>query len=159
MAFADEEKKKNLIIKTWKRCRSMGRHNNNNSNNNNDNNKSPFLSKCNSWDESLTSMAPDGCFNVYVGPVRRRFSVKIEWANHQLFRMLLEDAELEYGFKSQGPIMLPCDVDVFLGVMAQIENGGPESGSCSPFSSGERFNGVGNVKQGIPMFQLSISQK
>ncbi|MED6107627.1 hypothetical protein PIB30_015802 [Stylosanthes scabra] len=34
--------------------------------------------------------------------------------------MLLEEAELEYGFQFDGPICLPCNVDFFFKVLAQI---------------------------------------
>ncbi|KAK6118078.1 hypothetical protein DH2020_048184 [Rehmannia glutinosa] len=30
-----------------------------------------------------------------------------------VFGMLLEDAELEYGFKSEGPLLIPCNTDLF----------------------------------------------
>ncbi|CAI9754024.1 unnamed protein product [Fraxinus pennsylvanica] len=87
-------------------------------------------------------VAPNGCFSVYVGPEKQRFVIKIEYANHPLFKMLLEDAELEYGFNSEGPLMLPCDVDLFWKVLAEMDRseetnhscGGFVHGSCSPFS-------------------------
>ncbi|KAE8657151.1 FBD-associated F-box protein [Hibiscus syriacus] len=69
------------------------------------------------------NVAPEGCFFVYVGPQRRRFVIKAEIANHPSFQMLLEDAELEYGFSNEGPLLLPCDVDLFNRVLAEIDNG------------------------------------
>ncbi|GER48555.1 SAUR-like auxin-responsive protein family [Striga asiatica] len=69
---------------------------------------SKMLVKSGSWPKK-TKMTPNGCFSVYVGPTRQRFVIKTESANHPLFRMLLEDAELEYGFKNEGPLLLPCD--------------------------------------------------
>lgn len=87
-------------------------------------------------------VAPNGCFFVYVGPEKQRFVIKIEYANHPSFKMLLEDAEVEYGFNSEGPLMLPCDVDLFWKVLAEMDRGeetnhscgGFAYGSCSPFS-------------------------
>ncbi|XP_031490428.1 auxin-responsive protein SAUR36-like [Nymphaea colorata] len=70
---------------------------------------------------SKRRVAPEGCFSVYVGPERKRFVVKTEHANHPLFRMLLEEAESEYGFCSEGPIALPCDVDLFLRVLWEMD--------------------------------------
>lgn len=67
-------------------------------------------------------MAPQGCFSVYVGPERRRFVVGIKNASHPLFRMLLEDAELEYGYASEGPLLLPCDVELFCKVLAEMDS-------------------------------------
>jgi hypothetical protein len=43
-------------------------------------------------------VAPEGCFPVYVGPKKQKFVIKIEYANHSLFQMLLEEAESEYGY-------------------------------------------------------------
>lgn len=72
--------------------------------------------------KSASQVTPDGCFTVYVGPERRRFVVRTEFANHPLFRMLLEDAESEYGYNTQGPISLPCEVDLFYKVLAEMES-------------------------------------
>ncbi|KAM5571598.1 auxin-responsive protein SAUR71-like [Rosa sericea] len=95
---------KNLIIKAWKRCSLT--------------NQSSSKRK-KSKDRVL---APDGCFSVYVGPEKQRFVVKVEFANHPLFKVLLEDAAWEYGYSSGGPIMLPCDVELFYNILAEMEN-------------------------------------
>ncbi|CAN6380907.1 unnamed protein product [Urochloa humidicola] len=64
-----------------------------------------------------------GCFAVYVGAGRERFVVPVERANHPLFRRLLDDAELEYGYAAEGPIALPgCDVGAFLDVLWKMEH-------------------------------------
>lgn len=49
--------------------------------------------------------------------------------HHPLFKMLLEEAEMEYGFDIQGPIQLPCDVEFFRQVLAEIENA-DETSDC-----------------------------
>lgn len=49
--------------------------------------------------------------------------MKTDYLNHPLLKMLLEDAEMEYGFDIQGPIMLPCEVDLFCKVLAEVESG------------------------------------
>ncbi|XP_038895333.1 uncharacterized protein LOC120083585 [Benincasa hispida] len=77
----------------------------------------------NSGSKFKTPVAPDGCFAVYVGPERQRFVVRTEFANHPLFQMLLEDAEVEYGYNSQGPILLPCEVGMFYHVLAEMDGG------------------------------------
>lgn len=84
-------------------------------------------------------VAPTGCFPVYVGPTRQRFVVRAEFANHPLFKMLLEDAEMEYGFTSEGPLLLPCEVDLFCKVLGEMDcdddhQGGFGYASCSPFN-------------------------
>ncbi|KAK6127759.1 hypothetical protein DH2020_038468 [Rehmannia glutinosa] len=91
----------------------------------------PFT-RSRSWHSSTNKKAnektttPNGCFSVYVGPEKQRFVIKTEFANHPLFKMLLEDAELEYGFKSEGPLLIPCDTDLFCEILAEIDGGDRE---------------------------------
>ncbi|KAJ4728834.1 Auxin-responsive protein [Melia azedarach] len=127
MDIVKEKWKKSLISRTWERCMSLG------------SGRSSFsgmMTKSKSWhcSSKTTSpersdkgnkkcrVAPEGCFSVYVGPQKQRFVIKTEFANHPLFKMLLEDAESEYGYEIQGPITLPCEVDLFYNVLAEIES-------------------------------------
>ncbi|XP_059664543.1 auxin-responsive protein SAUR72-like [Cornus florida] len=150
--------KKNLILKAWQRCRSI----------HGSLSKSlamnpSSLSKSNSWHSSSSTstkrsssssckpaksqVAPEGCFSVYVGPEKQRFVIKTKYANHPLFKMLLEDAELEYGYNSDGPILLPCDVHLFYSVLAEMDSKdhqiSPRCGFsyalCSPFNPSRRL--------------------
>ncbi|KAE8652631.1 hypothetical protein Csa_013699 [Cucumis sativus] len=89
----------------------------------------------NSGPKYKTPVAPDGCFAVYVGAERQRFVVRTEFANHPLFQMLLEDAEVEYGYNSQGPILLPCEVGMFYNVLAEMDDGG--DGISNRWTGGE----------------------
>lgn len=155
--------KKNIIVKTWDRCRSIPRS------------RGKSLATlslslppidigsrrgaCKKEEDKRKSkcqVAPAGCFCVYVGPERQRFVIKTEYANHPLFKMLLEDAEMEYGYCSEGPILLPCDVDLFYKVLAEMDHSkkideeeeekkygrstscGFAYGSCTPFSPTRR---------------------
>lgn len=154
MIKGKEKKKKNFIIKTWQRCRSIPVGVSNKTltfsrskslnwisklSNHND-----FNGKC----KTKCQVAPDGCFAVYVGPEKQRFAIKTEYANHPLFEMLLEDAEMEYGYNSEGPILLPCEVDLFYKILGEMEMSGEEirprcgfgyvGSSCSPFNSTRR---------------------
>ncbi|KAJ4824541.1 hypothetical protein Tsubulata_011037 [Turnera subulata] len=125
-------KKGNLIIKTWQRCKSLGRGS-----------KTTRIvvrsltAKSKSWPRIDTSpledqqqekraskrrVAPEGCFSVYVGPERQRFVIKTEYANHPLFKILLEEAESEYGYSPEGPLSLPCNVDVFYKVLVAMDD-------------------------------------
>ncbi|KAI3820653.1 hypothetical protein L1987_08201 [Smallanthus sonchifolius] len=70
---------------------------------------------------SKKKVAPEGFFPVYVGPERQWFAVKTKYANHPLFQMLLEEAEIKYGYDTPGPILLPCEVDLFYKVVTEIE--------------------------------------
>ena len=78
--------------------------------------------KSNGSQKKKNEVAPQGCFYVYVGPERQRFVLKIETANHPMFKMLLDDAESEYGFSNDGPIWLPCNVDLFCEALAEMED-------------------------------------
>ncbi|KAK4780027.1 hypothetical protein SAY87_016133 [Trapa incisa] len=72
--------------------------------------------------EKKHQIVPEGCFSVYVGPEKQRFVIRTECANHPLFRMLLEEAEAEYGYCCSGPLELPCGVDMFRRVMVEMES-------------------------------------
>ncbi|KAM2228154.1 hypothetical protein ACFX1S_015322 [Malus domestica] len=111
--------KKNLIANAWKRW-SLQRKSSSKVHNSLTKSKSRHCSS--NTRKSKGQVAPDGCFSVYVGPHRQRFAVKTEFANHPLFKMLLDDAEMEYGYNCEGPILLPCDVDLFYKVLAEMES-------------------------------------
>ncbi|XP_022748947.1 auxin-responsive protein SAUR32-like [Durio zibethinus] len=123
-------RKGNLIIKTWERCKSIGRGRKGSSSGN----TRALYKKSKSWppmDASLeeekrtrkNQVAPEGCFSVYVGAHKQRFVIKTEYANHPLFKILLDEAESEYGFDSEGPLVLPCNVDLFCKVLLVMEDG------------------------------------
>ncbi|GKG26020.1 small auxin-up RNA, partial [Tanacetum coccineum] len=69
--------------------------------------------------------------------------------------MLLEDAESEYGTHGNGPILLPCDVDLFYKVLAEMEAKDVQPlgwtfayGPCSPFSPRRRLGTKGVDQMG-----------
>ncbi|XP_031124251.1 auxin-responsive protein SAUR32-like [Ipomoea triloba] len=113
--------KKALIIKTWERCKSLGVLGKN---------PSLFgLMKSKSWSHGLrmekrigVRAAPEGWLWVCVGEEKQRLLIKTERVNHPLFRELLEEAESEYGFRSDGPLIFPCEVDHFLRVLREMES-------------------------------------
>ncbi|KDP26852.1 hypothetical protein JCGZ_18010 [Jatropha curcas] len=133
-----KERKGNLIIKTWERCKSLGRsskktsrivksltakskswprvppliHDEGQEDDQDNKNK-----KCSSRKRKVT---PEGCFSVCVGPQKQRFFIKTEYANHPLFKILLEEAESEYGYNPEGPLALPCNVDIFVEVLSAM---------------------------------------
>ncbi|KAI3785892.1 hypothetical protein L1987_45018 [Smallanthus sonchifolius] len=148
--------KKNFLAKTWKRCRSFP-HSRSRS-------RVGGLAKSKSWngEEEKKKMTPEGFFPVYVGPEKQRFAVKTKYVNHPLFTMLLEDAEAEYGYNSDGPILLPCDVDLFYKVMAEMEAKDLQPlgwsfayGSCSPFNPSRRLgiNGADQMGKGYGSYE------
>lgn len=93
----------------------------------------PFapMSKSRSWPRSASlkedknrskkRVTPQGCFTVYVGPEKERFVLKTKCVNHPLFKMLLEEAEMEYGYSANGPLSLPCDVDLFHKILCEMD--------------------------------------
>ncbi|XP_038712825.1 auxin-responsive protein SAUR32-like [Tripterygium wilfordii] len=127
-------KKGNLIVKTWERCKSIGRGSKTSSMVHALNTKSkswPQIDVSSSIDRDYSDrkrslkkrqVAPDGCFTVYVGAEKQRFVIKTEYANHPLFKMLLDEAESEYGYTSEGPISLPCNVDYFCKVLMAMDD-------------------------------------
>ncbi|KAF3788483.1 Auxin-responsive protein [Nymphaea thermarum] len=60
---------------------------------------------------------PKGCLAVKVGlhdDGQRRFIIPITYLSDPRFRRLLEDAQEVYGFRTPGPLQIPCSVDDFL---------------------------------------------
>ncbi|KAH6768966.1 hypothetical protein C2S51_014302 [Perilla frutescens var. frutescens] len=78
--------------------------------------KSSSGKKQQQWQQKRKS----GCLSIYVGEERERFVIKTEYVNHPLFKALLEEAESEYGYSCEGPLLLPCNVDHFLHLLAEI---------------------------------------
>lgn len=132
--------KKGLIIKTWERCRSLsgiGRKSTlsrGGGGGNGGGYSAALKHKSKSWPRSGTRTAieekerekrgrvvPEGCFSVYVGQQKQRFVIRTECLNHPLFKILLEEAESEYGYTSEGPLELPCEVDLFLKVLMEMD--------------------------------------
>lgn len=163
----DKEKgtKKNLIIKTWERCKSLSRGGRGGG----ESVGHRLYRKSLSWNGSSPDeggrhgnqrrVAPEGCFSVYVGPLKQKFVIKTEYANHPLFRVLLEEAEAVYGYSSEGPIELPCDVQVFHRVLMEMEYSddriaGKRHG-CSRFRKG---HGSGYYRLLSPSQTIAINQ-
>ncbi|URD74868.1 Auxin responsive protein [Musa troglodytarum] len=91
-----DKRSKGLILKTLERCRSLGSHRKG---------------------DQKRQRTPEGCFSVYVGPARERFVVRTECVNHPLFKMLLDEAELEFGYSAAGPLELPATLISSKGVV------------------------------------------
>ncbi|XP_027354819.1 indole-3-acetic acid-induced protein ARG7-like [Abrus precatorius] len=75
--------------------------------------------------ERAPSDVPAGHVAVCVGPSKKRFIVRATHLNHPIFKMLLVQAEEEYGFCNHGPLAIPCNESLFeelLRVMARPES-------------------------------------
>lgn len=181
MEASKEKAKKGLITKTWERCKSIGRGGGSKA-------ASPgrLTRKTKSWNGSADGaaavaaaaatavergrgsrrrVAPEGCFSVYVGPGKQKFVIKTEYANHPLFKALLDEAEAEYGYSSGGPIELPCEVAVFYRVLMEMdsedddEDGGRIGGLSAKRWVGCGFShGYGAYRLLSPSRMITINQ-
>jgi len=150
-----KRKSNNLITKTWERCKSFSRGAGG-THISNELVCYPMTTMRKS--KSLPSMdhpllvkrtpPPEkaGCFSVYVGPEKQRFVIKTKYVNHPLFRILLEEAESEYGFISDGPLVLPCKADLFCEVLLAMEDARADS----------RFHGCATAR-GYGKYHLLIT--
>jgi len=66
-----------------------------------------------SFSRCVPSDVPSGHVAVYVGSSCRRFVVRATYLNHPVLRNLLVQAEEEFGFVNQGPLVIPCEESVF----------------------------------------------
>ncbi|RLM79129.1 auxin-induced protein X15-like [Panicum miliaceum] len=60
---------------------------------------------------------PKGFFAVCVGEEMKRFVIPTEYLGHWAFEELLKEAEEEFGFRHEGALRIPCDVEVFEGIL------------------------------------------
>ncbi|GJM97527.1 hypothetical protein PR202_ga14459 [Eleusine coracana subsp. coracana] len=68
-----------------------------------------------------SSSVPRGSFAVYVGDEMRRFVIPTEYLGHWAFAELLREAEEEFGFRHEGALRIPCDVEVFEGILRVVQ--------------------------------------
>ncbi|KAG0472825.1 hypothetical protein HPP92_014268 [Vanilla planifolia] len=85
--------------------------------------------------EKAATDVPIGHVAICVGSCNRRYVVRTAHLNHPAFRILLNQAEEEYGFSNlPGPLSLPCDESLFLSILRQIS-----SSDSSHFPTSENF--------------------
>uniref|UniRef100_A0A7C9E3B4 Small auxin-up RNA n=2 Tax=Opuntia streptacantha TaxID=393608 RepID=A0A7C9E3B4_OPUST len=149
----EKRKNKGILRKTWERCKSFGNLQTKIKVPRSPTSPSPSptaMVKSKSWSSlfppsptphtppadkrfgsknQMGPCVPHGCFSVCVGPNKQRFVIKVECTKHPLFKMLLEEAELEYGFHCDGPLVLPCDVDCFIKVLLEMD-GDDDTSHC-----------------------------
>jgi SAUR family protein len=112
---------KNLLVKSLRKCYSLG-------------------NRSSKGDNSHNNLPPIGCMSVYVGPEKERFIIRTTHINHPLFQALLEEAESAYGFAAKGPLVLPCDVESFLDTLWEMEKEtAVEQSPICGLASGGRF--------------------
>lgn len=64
---------------------------------------------------------PSGFFAVYVGGDRLRFVIPTRFLNLPIFAALLNKAEEEFGLRTSGGLVLPCEVGFFKQVLKYLE--------------------------------------
>ncbi|KAL5201079.1 hypothetical protein ABZP36_035433 [Zizania latifolia] len=64
---------------------------------------------------------PRGYCPVYVGPEQRRFVIPTRYLGHPVFRLLLEKAEEEFGFRHEGALAIPCETETFKYILQCVE--------------------------------------
>ena len=77
---------------------------------------------------------PRGFFAVCIGEEMKRFVIPTEYLGHWAFEELLREAEEEFGFRHEGALRIPCDVEVFEGILRLV--GRKEEAAC--YCSSER---------------------
>ncbi|OVA17438.1 Auxin-induced protein [Macleaya cordata] len=61
--------------------------------------------------------------------------------------MLLEEAETEYGYNSEGPLTLPCNIDFFYKVLSEMEMDGDYDDNDQVHQAGCNFaKGYGSYR-------------
>ena len=81
---------------------------------------------------------PKGSFAVYVGEEMRRFVIPTEYLGHWAFEELLREAEEEFGFRHEGALRIPCDVEAFEGILRLVAAGKKDgAGMCDCSSETE----------------------
>ncbi|GFP79206.1 indole-3-acetic acid-induced protein arg7 [Phtheirospermum japonicum] len=126
------------LLKKWKKLA-------NNSNNNNNSGTTTTTtsgsgsgsgsgSKSNistSASTNSSSAVPKGYVAVCVGKELKRFVIPTEYLGHQIFGVLLREAEEEFGFQQEGVLRFPCEVDLFEKILKKMEDKRSSSSSTS----------------------------
>lgn len=126
------------ILKKWKKLANTNKNNTNPTTTTTSaaatttTNKSiKFLKKTLSFTEiSLSSAAaaaasnavPKGYVAVCVGKELKRFVIPTEYLSHQVFGILLREAEEEFGFQQEGVLKFPCEVEMFEKILKMMED-------------------------------------
>uniref|UniRef100_A0A7N0T221 SAUR family protein n=1 Tax=Kalanchoe fedtschenkoi TaxID=63787 RepID=A0A7N0T221_KALFE len=79
----------------------------------------------NAASDSIPPDVPSGHIAVYVGAGFKRFVVRATYLNHPLFASLLAQAEEEFGFANQGPLVIPCDESTFEEALRSVSSSSP----------------------------------
>ncbi|XP_057769321.1 auxin-responsive protein SAUR71-like [Salvia miltiorrhiza] len=116
------------ILKKWKKAANSNKSNaaSSTSKSSSSNKSIKFLKKTLSFSESSSSSlangaVPKGFVAVCVGTELKRFVIPTEYLSHQMFGILLREAEEEFGFQQEGVLRFPCEVELFEKVLKMME--------------------------------------
>ncbi|KAF7817167.1 auxin-responsive protein SAUR50-like [Senna tora] len=112
------------ILKKWRKLANSSKTTSSNSNSSSS--KSiKFLKRTLSISEreggGSSNVVPKGYLAVCVGEELKRFIIPTEYLGHQVFHMLLREAEEEFGFEQTGVLRIPCEVPVFESILKMVE--------------------------------------
>ncbi|XP_010498406.1 PREDICTED: auxin-responsive protein SAUR36-like [Camelina sativa] len=96
----------------------------------------------------VPSDVPSGHVAVCVGNDCRRFVVRASYLNHPILSNLLVQAEEEFGFANQGPLVIPCEESVFEEAIRFISRSDSSRGSTRFTCPDDlqKCNGAGGIK-------------
>ncbi|URE05228.1 Auxin responsive protein [Musa troglodytarum] len=68
-----------------------------------------------------THGVPKGFLAVCVGEETERFVIPTTYLHHHAFRVLLGEAEEEFGFRQEGVLRMPCEVAAFERTLEMVQ--------------------------------------
>lgn len=70
---------------------------------------------------------PEDHLAIYAGnlQVMRRYIIRTSYLNHPLFRLLLDEAEKEFGFEQRGVLRIPCEAKLIERLIWMLQTNDP----------------------------------
>ncbi|XP_047342751.1 indole-3-acetic acid-induced protein ARG7-like [Impatiens glandulifera] len=74
--------------------------------------------------DDLVDVVPKGCLAVCVGKemLMKRYIIPTEYLSHHEFRLLLREAEEEFGFQQGGVLRIPCELPFFDNILKIVQD-------------------------------------
>ncbi|CAL9064890.1 auxin-induced protein 6B-like [Musa acuminata AAA Group] len=93
-----------------------------------------FLKRTLSFSDTSSAFSgdiPKGHLAICVGEEMQRFVIPMDYLGHEAFRILLGEAEKEFGFQQEGVLRIPCEASVFESILKVIEKNKEGPHYCS----------------------------
>ncbi|CAN0840243.1 Auxin-responsive protein SAUR40 [Linum grandiflorum] len=112
------------VLKKWKRLAASAPPPSSSSGKNKKNSSIKFMKRTFSLNDvvSAATVPQKGRVAMSVGEEEKRYEVPTEYLAHQAFRVLLRDAEEEFGFQHDGVLRIPCEVAVFERILKAVRD-------------------------------------